>query len=146
MIFWIFLAFSMIQFSSIKSFSHVQLFETPWTAACLASLSIANSWSSLKLMSIEPVMPSNHPILCCPLFSCLQSFPTSGYFQMSQLFASSGQIIGVSASASVLQMNIQDLFPLGLTGLISLQSKGISTVFSNTTVQKHQFFVTQLSL
>ena len=77
--------------------------------------------------------------------SCLQSFPASGFFPMSQFFPSDGQIIGVSASASVLQMNIQDLFPLGLTGLISLQSKGISTVFSNTTVQKHQFFSAQLS-
>ena len=78
--------------------------------------------------------------------SSLQSFPASGSFQMSQLFPSGGQSIGVSASASVLPMNIQDWFPLGLTGLISFQSKELSRVFSNTTVQKHQFFGTQLSL
>ena len=81
-----------------------------------------------------------------PFSSCLQSFPASGSFQMSQLFASGDQSIGVSASASVLPMNIQDSFPLGLTGWISLQSKGLSRVFSNTTVQKHQFFGTHLSL
>ena len=80
-----------------------------------------------------------------PFSSCLQSFPASGSFQMSQFFASGGQSIGASASASVLPMNIQDWFPLGLTGWISLQSKGLSSVFSNTTVQKHQFFSTQLS-
>ena len=81
------------------------------------------------------------------LFStCLQSFPASGSFQMSQLFASGGQSIGVSASTSVLPMNIHGWFPLGWTGWISLQSKGLSRVFSNTTVQKHQFFGAQLSL
>ena len=78
-----------------------------------------------------------------PFFSCPQSFPASGSFQMSQLFISGGQSIGVSASASVLPMNIEGWFPLGLTGLISLQSKGLSRVFSNTTVQ---FFSAQLSL
>ena len=81
-----------------------------------------------------------------PLSSCPQSFPASGCFQMSQLFASGGQSIGVSASTSVLPMNTQDLSPLGWTGWISLQSKGLSRVFSNTTVQKHQFFSIQLSL
>ena len=81
------------------------------------------------------------------LFSfCLQSFSASGSFPMSQLFASGGQNIGDSASASVLPINIQDWFPLGWTGWISLQSKGLSRVFSNTTVQKHLFFSTQLSL
>ena len=80
-----------------------------------------------------------------PFSSCLQSFPASGSFQMNQLFSSCGQSIGVSASASVLPMNIQDWFPLGWTGWISLQSKWLSRVFSNTTVQKHQFFGTQLS-
>ena len=80
------------------------------------------------------------------LFSCPQSFPASGSFQMSQLLASGGQNIGVSASASVLPMNIQGWFPLGWTGWISLQSKGLSRVFSNTTVQKHQFFGSQLYL
>ena len=81
-----------------------------------------------------------------PFSSCLQSFPASGPFQMSQLFASGGQSIGVSASASVLPMNTQDWSPLGWTDWISLQSKGLSRVFSNTTVQKHQFVCAQLSL
>ena len=81
-----------------------------------------------------------------PFSSCLQSFPASGSFSMSQFFASGVQNIGVSALASVLPMNVQDWFPLGLTGWISLQSKGLSRVFSNTTVQKHQFFNTQLTL
>ena len=81
-----------------------------------------------------------------PFTFCLQSFPASGSFQMSQFFASGGQSIGVSASASVLPMNIQDWFPLGWTSLISLWSKGLSRVFSNTIVQKHQFFISQPSL
>ena len=81
-----------------------------------------------------------------PFSSCLQSFPVLGSFLMQWFFTSDGQSIGVSASASVLPMNIQDWFPLGLTGWISLQSKGLSRVFSNTTVQMHQFFSTQLSL
>ena len=81
-----------------------------------------------------------------PFSSCLQSFSASGSFQMSQFFASGGQSIRVSASASVLPMNTQDWFPLGWTGWISLQSKGLSRVFSNTTVQKHRFFSAQLSL
>ena len=81
-----------------------------------------------------------------PFSSCLRSFPESGSFQMSQFFASSGQSIGVSTSASVLPMNIRDWFPLGWTGWISLQCKGLSRVFSNTTVQKHQLFSTQPSL
>ena len=79
-------------------------------------------------------------------FSCLQSFPASGSFQISQFFASGGQSIGSSASTSVLPMNIQDWLPLGLTGLIFLQSEELSRVFSNATIQKHQFFNTQLSL
>ena len=81
-----------------------------------------------------------------PLSFCPQSFPASGSFQMSQLFTSCGQSIGVSASTSVLTMNTQDWFPLGCTGWISLQSKGLSRVFCNTTVQTHQFFGAQLSL
>ena len=89
-----------------------------------------------------------HPTISSviPFSSRLQSFPSSGSFQMSQFFTPSGQSIGVSASASVLPVNIQDWFPLGCTGSISLQSKGLSRVFSNTTVQKHQFFGAQLSL
>ena len=81
-----------------------------------------------------------------PFSPCLQSFPASGSFQMSQLFTSGGKSTGVSASVSVIPMNIQDWFPLGWTSWISLQSKGLSRVFSNTTVQKHQFFTAQLSL
>ena len=131
---------------SVQLLSCVRLFATQWTAACQSSLSITNSWSLLKLMSIALVMPSNHHILCRPFSSCLQYFPASGSFLMSQLFTSGGQSIEVSASTSVLPMNIQDWFPLGLIGLISLQSKGLSIVFSNTTVQKHQFFCAQLSL
>ena len=126
-------------------FSHVRFFVTPWTTARQASLSITNSWSLFKVMFIMSVMPSNHPILCCPFSSHLQSFPASGSFPMSRFFASGSQSIGFSASASVLPMNIQDWFPLGWTGWISLQSKGPSRVFSNTTVQKHKFFSTQLS-
>ena len=117
---------------------------TPLTAECQASLSITNFWSLLKLMSIELVMPSNQLILFIPYSSCLQSFPASGSFPVSRFFTSDGQSFG--ASASVLPMNIQGWFPVGLTGWISLQSKGLSRVFSNTTVQKHQFFPTQLSL
>ena len=131
--------------SSVQSLSHVRLFATPWTAAHQASLSITNSHSILKLLSIESVMPSAISSSVVPFSSGPQSFPALGSFQMSQLFASGGQRIGVSASASVLPMNIQDWSPLGWTGLISLQSKGLSRVFSNTTVQKHQFFWAQLS-
>ena len=124
--------------ASGQPLSRVLLFVTPWTAAHQASLSLSNSWSFLKCMSIESVMPSSHLILCRPLLLPPQSFPASGSFQMSQFFASGGQSIGVSASTSVPPMNIQDSFPLGWTGWISLQSKGLSRVFSNTTVQKHQ--------
>ena len=132
----------------ILSLSHVRVLVTPWTAAHQASLYITNSWSLLKLMSIESVMPPNHLISSSvvPFFSSLQSFPASGSFPVSQFFVSGGQSIGVSASALLLPMNIQDWFPLRLTGLISLHSKGLSRVFSNTTVQKHQFFGAQLSL
>ena len=101
--------------------------------------------SLLKLMSIELVIPSNHLILCHPLSSCLQSFPASGSFPMSQLFAWGGQSIGVSASTSVLPMNTQGWSPLGWTDCISLQSKGLSRALLNTRVQKHQFFGVQLS-
>ena len=124
---------SLLQFSSVaQSF----LFVTPWTAACQASLSITNFRNLLKLMSIDSVMPSNHLILCHPLLLA-SIFPASGSFQMSQLFASHGQSTGVSASTSVPPVNTQDRSPLGWTGWISLQSKGLSRVFSNPTVQKH---------
>ena len=126
----------------VQSLSRVQLFVTSWTTVCQASLSFTSSWSSLRLMSIESVMPSNHLNLCHPLL--LPSiFPASGSFPMTWLFASSGQSIGASASASVLLMNIQGWFPLGLTGLISLLSRGLSKIFSSIIVQRHQFFGTQ---
>ena len=95
---------------------------------------------------VESVIPSNHLILCCPLLLSPLIFPSIGFFQMSHFFTSGGQSIGVAASVSVLPVNIQDWFPLGWTGWISLQSKGLSRVFSNTTVQKHPFFGAQLSL
>ena len=95
-------------FSSVQSLSHVQLFVTPCTAACQASLSITKFQSLLKLMSIKSVMPSNHLILWRLFSSCLQSFPAPGSFPMSEFFASGGQSIGVSASASVLPMNTQE--------------------------------------
>ena len=134
-----------VQFSSVQSLRCAWLFATPCTGACQASLSITNSWS-LHKMSIESVMTSNHLILCHPFSSHLQSLPASGSFQMSQLFTSGGQSIGVSASTSVLPMNTQEWFPLGWTGWISLLSKGLSKVFSNMRVHKHQFFGAQLSL
>ena len=129
----------------VLSLSCVQLSATPWTAEWKASLSFTISQRLFELMSTESVMPSNHLILCHPLL--LPSiFPASGSFPMSQLFASGGQSIGASASESVAQMKIQHWFLLGLAGLSSLQSKGLSIVFLNTTVQKHQFFSTRPSL
>ena len=135
---------NIVPFSSVQSLSCVQLFANPWTAAHQAFLSITNSRSPPKPMSIELVMPSNHLILCCPLLLLPSIFPSIRTFLMSQLFTSSGQSIRVSASTSVLPINIQDWSPLGWTGWISLQSKGLSRVFSNTTVQKQQFFSAQL--
>ena len=135
-----YMSVSLVQFPS-----RVRLFTTPWITARQATLSITNSQSLLKLRSIKSVMPFNHLILCRH-FSCLQSFPASGSFKMSQLFTSAGQSIGVSASTSILPMNTQDRSPLGWTGCISLQSEGLSRVFSNTTVQNHQSFGAQLSL
>ena len=110
---------------SVQSLRHVRLFATLWSTARQASLSITNSWRFLKFMSIELMMPSNHLILCCPLLLLPSIFPSVRVFPMSQFFASDGQSIGVSASASVLSMNIQDWFPLGWTGWISLLSKGL---------------------
>ena len=111
-----------------------------------ASLSITNSQSLLKFMSIDLVMSSNYLILCCPLLLPPSILPSIRVFSNSQFFASGGQSIGVSPSTSVLSMNIQDWFPLVLTSWIALQSKGLSRVFSNTTVLKHQLFGAQLSL
>ena len=128
--------------SSVQSLSRVRLFAAPWTAAHQASLSITNSQSLLKLISIESVMPSSHLILCRFLLLQLSIFTSIRVFSSESTLHMRGQSVGVSASTSVLPMNFQDWFPLGWTGLISLQSKGLSRVFSNTTVQKHQFFGT----
>ena len=132
---------------SVQSLSHVWLFATPWTAARQASLSIINSWILLKFMSIKSVMPSNHLILSSlspPAFNLSQQ---QGLFKwVNSLYQVAQKSIGVWVSTSVLPMNIQDWFPLGWTGWISLQSKGLSRIFSNTTVRRHPFFGAQLSL
>ena len=134
------------QFRSVQSLSHVQLFVTPWTTAHQASLSITNSQTQSKPTSIESARPSNHLILCRALLLLPSIFPSIRVFSMNQLFALGGQSIGVSVSTSVLPMNTQDWSPLGSTGWISLQSKGLARVFAKTTDQKHQFFGTQLYL
>ena len=136
---------SLWTFSSVQSLSRVRLFATPWsqhtrppcpsTTPGVHSNSYPSSWWCHPAISSSVVPFSFYP----------QSLPESGSFQMSQLFTWSGQSIGVSASTSVLPMNTQDWSPLGWTGWIFLQSKGLSRVFSNTTVKKHQFFGTQLS-
>ena len=117
-----------VQFSSVQSISRVWLFVTPWTTAHQASLSFTISWSLLKFMSIELVMPFNSSAVV-PFFSCSQSFPASGSFPMSWLFASGGW--SIAASASVLPMNIQGWFPLGLTYLLAV--KGLSRIYSSIT-------------
>ena len=127
--------------------SHVQLFGTPWTAACQLSLTTV-SRSLLKLMFTESAMPSNHLILCCPFSSWPQSFPASGSSPMSQLFASRGQRI--EALASVLPINIQGWFPLGLTGLIYLLSKGFLSLLQHHSLKASilgcsAFFMVQFS-
>ena len=135
------------QFSSVQSLSRVRLFATPWITAHQVSLSITNSWSLPKLMSIKSQWC--HPAISSsvvPFSSCPQSLPASGSFMMSQLFVSGGQSTGVSALASFLPRKSQGWSPSEWTGWISLQSKGLSRVFANTTVQKHQFFGAQLPL
>ena len=138
-----------IQFSSVAH--SYRLFATPWTAACQAFLSITNSQSLLKLMSIESVMPSNHLILCRPLLLLPSIFPSFRVFSNESVLRIRWQSIGVSASASVLPMNIQDWFPLGCTGWVSLQSKGFSRVFFQhhsskpSVLQCSAFFIVQLS-
>ena len=132
-------------FSSAQWLSWVRLFANRWTATRQASLSIPNP---RVYTSSCPSSQWCHPAISSSVVlfsSCPQSLPASGSFPMSQLFPWGGQSIGDSASASVLPMNTQDSSPLGWTGCIFLQSKGLSRVFSNTTVQKHQFFGTQLS-
>ena len=138
-------AFIIQQFSSVRSLSHVRLFAAPWIATHQASLSITNSQSSLDS---RPSSWWCHPAISSsvvPFSSCPQSFPASESFPMSQLFTWGGQSTGASALASFLPKKSQGWSPSAWTGWISLQSKGLSRVFSNTTVQKHQLFGAQLS-
>ena len=132
------------QFISVQSLSHVRLFAVSWTAARQASLSITNSWSLLKFMSIEFVIPPNHLILCRPLL-LPSAFPSIRVF-FNESFLRVRWPKYWNFSFNISPSNVQDWFPLVWTGWISLQSKGLSRVFSNTIVQKHQFFSTQLSL
>ena len=126
------------------SLSHVWLFVIPWTAAHQASLSITNFWSLFRLMSIESVMPSNHLILLPPSPLALNLSLHRGLFQWVGSLHQVAKVLKLQHQS--FQCNIQGWFPLGWTGLISLQSKGLSTVFSSTTVQKLQFFCAQPSL
>ena len=126
------MAIDIIQFSSVQSLSHVWLFATPWTAAHQASLSVTHSWSLLKLISIKLVILSSHPNLCFPPLFLPPIFPSIRVFSIRSVLASGGQSIGASASASILPVNIQDWFPLGWTGLISLQSKELLTTLNSS--------------
>ena len=136
-----------INFGSVQiSHSVVSSSSTPWTGAWQASLYIVNSQSLLKLMSIESVMPTNHFILCCPLLLLPFIFPSIRVFSKESVLLIRWPRYWSFNLASVLPMNTQDWSPLGWTGWILLQSKGLSRVFSNTTVQKQQFFGAQLSL
>ena len=137
--------FSQFQFSSVQSLSRVRLFATPWIAAHQASLSITHSQSLLILKSIELVMLSSHLILCYLLLLLPPIPPSIRVFSNESTLIIRWPKYWSSDSASVLPVNTQDWFPLGWTGWISLQSKGLSRVFSKTTVQKHQFFGAQLS-
>ena len=133
-------------FSSVQSLRHVQLFATLWTAACQASLSITNSQSLLKLMSIEPVMPSKHLILCLPLLLLPSIFPSIRVFaNESVLCIMWPKYWGFSFSTSPSNEH-PGLISFRMDWLDFLAVKGLSRVFSNTTVQKHQFFSAQLSL
>ena len=168
---WILKSPTIIVLLSVSPSMSVSVCLMHWGAPMLGHQSVQDSHSVMsdslwphRLQHTMPPCPSQipgvysnscplsqwyHPTISSsvvPFSSHLQSFPASGAFQMNQFFTSGGQSIGVSASASVLPMNIQDRFPLGWTGLISLQSKRLSRVFSNTIVQKHQFFASQLSL
>ena len=127
-----------------QSINYVQLFATPWTAARQAFLSLTISWSLLKLMSIESVMPSNYLILCCPLLLLLSFLPSIRVFSTEPaLHIRWPKYWNFSISPS---NNIRGWFPLGLIGLIPLQTEGLSRVFSSTTIWKHEFFSTQSSL
>ena len=131
-------------FSSVQSLNRVRLFATPWTAARQASLSITNCHSPTKPMSIDLLMPSNNLILCRRLLLLPSIFPSIKVFTNESVLHIGWPKFGVLAS--VLPVNIKDCFPLGWIGWISLQSKGLSRVFSNTTVPKQQVFCAQLSL
>ena len=136
------------QFSSVQS-SHSVMSDSLWPHGLQHARPLCPSQTLRVYSNSCPLTWWCHPTISssiAPFSPCLQSFPASGSFLMSQVFTAGGQSIGVSASASVLPMNIQDWFPLGWTCWISLQSRGLSRVFSNTTVQKHQFSSTQLSL
>ena len=136
---------NILQFQELQCFRHSVYHQLPE----FMQTRVVHDWSDLAAAAACPLSQWRHLTISpsvIPFSSCPQSFPASGTFQMSQLFTSGGQSIGVSASATVLPMNIQDWFPLGWTGWISLQSKGLSRVFPNTTVRKHQFLSTQLSL
>ena len=128
----------------VRLLSRVWLFVTPWTAACQASLSFTISQSSIKLMSIESMMPSNHLILCHPLFLLPSVFRGIRVFSRESALHIRWSKYWSFSLTIILPMNIQGWFPLGLTGLISFLSKGLSRVFSNTTIQKHQFLVLSL--
>ena len=138
--------FSSVPFSSVQSLSHVQLFATPWTAAHQAFLSITNSWNLLRLMSIESVMSSKHLTLCRPLLLLPSVFPSIRVFSNESVLRDRWPKYWSFSFSIHTSVNIQDWFPLGWTGWISLQSKRLSRVFSSTTVQKHQFFGAWLSL
>ena len=133
------------QFSLVQSLSHVWLFAAPWMAAQQASLSIKNSRSSLKLMFIQPVMPSSHLILCHSLLLLPPIPPSIRVFSNESTLCMRWLKYWSFSFSIILPMNTQDWSPLGWTGWISLQSKGLSRVFSKTTVQKRQFFGAQLS-
>ena len=138
-----------IYLSSDWLLNHVRFFVIPWTATCQASLPITNSWSLPKLMSIELVMPPNHLTIsssAVPFSSCPQILPNVRVFSNESALFIRWPKYWSFASTSVLPMNTQDWSPLGWTSWISLQSNGLSRVFSNTTVQKHQFFYAQISL
>ena len=134
-----------VQFSSAQSLSRVRLFATPWTTACRASLYITSSWSLLKLMSIESLMPSNHHILCCHLLLLPSIFPSIRVLSNESVLSTRWPKYWSYSFSVSPPVSAQDWSALGWTAWISLQSKGLSRVFSNTTVQRHQFFGAQLS-
>ena len=134
------------QISSVQSLTHVWLLATPWTVAHQASLSITNSQSLLKLMSIESVMPSSHLILCRPIVLPPSIFPSIRVFSNESVVPIRWPEYWTFSFSISPSNEYSGMIPLGWTGWISLQSKGLSRVFSNTTVQKHQFFGAQLSI